>query len=476
MICNPQYNNVKRKVGKTSAVGSDPPVNTAPAVAGTDQAASGIDTSAGASPLTFIATALGNLGLINGQSGNSGNTPAVAAQMVATIATFDQVEADLASVFATASAPGGSIGIAGDIALLQAVDSRLEAVTDAENALFGGDADWLDTNQPATLQQWMTAFFTDAQGSSDGGQITSAEMTQLLATTLPSSVSTIEATEFINRWNQTVQYWSQGIFTAAQVPAGQSTDFLDLGTIQTAFNVAANAELQSQANGYSDTGAEVQAALTQVENDLDKQGVCATIVLRINQSATLTRSSFSGTLSITNSEGTGAMTNVVMDINITDADGNPANGEFFVSSPSYSGAFSVVDGVATLPDDSTGTISFTFIPDDSAASSGPTEYDIGGTFGFTDPSGGAVTVPIFPSAITVDPQAELQLNYFLQTDVIGSDPFTPQDVIPSELATLGLLVTNVGGGTANNLSITTAQPQIVQNAKTPKITLPDGVL
>ena len=30
---------------------------------------------------------------------------------------------------------------------------------------------------------------------------------------------------------------------------------------------------------------------------------------------------------------------------------------------------------------------------------------------------------------------------------------------------LGLLVTNVGGGTANNLSITTAQPQIVQNAK-----------
>ena len=51
-----------------------------------------------------------------------------------------------------------------------------------------------------------------------------------------------------------------------------------------------------------------------------------------------------------------------MDINITDAQGNPANGEFFVSSPSYSGAFSVVNGVATLPDNSTGTITFTFIP------------------------------------------------------------------------------------------------------------------
>ena len=31
-------------------------------------------------------------------------------------------------------------------------------------------------------------------------------------------------------------------------------------------------------------------------------------------------------------------------------------------------------------------------------------------------------MPVFPAAITVDPQAELQLNYFLQKDVIGDDP------------------------------------------------------
>ena len=149
------------------------------------------------------------------------------------------------------------------------------------------------------------------------------------------------------------------------------------------------------------------------------------------------------------------MTNVSMTINITDAEGSPANGEFFVTSPSYSGDFSVVDGEAALPDDSTGTISFTFIPANTAAANEPTEYMIGGTFAFTDPSGGAVTVPIFPSTITVDPQAELELNYFLQKDVVD----------PSEPATLGLLVTNVGGGTANSLSITTAQPQIISNAK-----------
>ncbi len=225
------------------------------------------------------------------------------------------------------------------------------------------------------------------------------------------------------------------------------------------------AEQESEVDSYADVGAEAQGALAQVESDLEGQGTCATIKLQIDQTATLTRTAFSGTLTITNSEGTGSMTNVVMDITITDAQGNPANGEFYISSPTYSGAFSVVNGVATLPDYSTGSISFTFIPDDTAATNGPTQYNIGGTIGFTDPSGGAITIPVFPSTITVDPQPELQLNYFLQTDVISEDPFTPQVVIPSEPATLGLLVTNVGGGTANNLSITTAQPQIVENAK-----------
>ncbi|MGO8897662.1 MAG: beta strand repeat-containing protein [Isosphaeraceae bacterium] len=464
--CNSQLNNLGQQAQQASTNATDPPIDTAPAVTGTDQAANAAGTNGNVSPLTFIATALGNLGLINGQGGNDGYAPTEAAQMVSTIATFDQVEADLAGILATASGEGASLGITGDIALLQQVDSRLEAVTTAENLLFGGDAKWLDTNQAATLQQWMTAFFTDAQNSSDGsGTISSAEITQLLATTLPSTVSTSEAMEFLDRWNLTVQYWSQGIFTAAQVPAGQSTDFIDIDAIRTAFNAAVTAEQESQANGYSDTGTEVQAALKQVQSDLAGQGTCATIKLQIGESATLTRSAFSGTLTITNSEGTGAMTNVAMDINITDAEGNPANGEFYVSSPTYSGAFSVVNGNATLPDYSTGTISFTFIPDDSAASNGPTQYNIGGTIGFTDPSGGAVTIPVFPSIITVNPQASLQLNYFLQTDVIGADPFTPQVVIPSEPAVLGLLVTNVGGGTANNLSITTAQPQIVQNEK-----------
>ena len=463
--CNPDLNNILQQLLQASNNSSNSLINTASAVVGTDQAATSAGTSGNVSPSAFIATALGNLGLISGQVGNAGLSPALLAQMSSTIASFDQTEADLTGIFATLSDNGSALGIEGDVALLQQVYARLKAVTDAENLLFGGDANWLNTDQTATLQQWITGFFSDIQNASDGGStITVAERAQLLATTLPSSVTLTEASVFLDRWNRTAQYWSQGIYSAAQVPSGQNTDFLDVRTIQAAFDAAETAEKQSQVNGFTDPGAEFQAAVTQVQNDFATQGVCASIKMQIDQTATLAREAFAGTLTITNSEEAGSLSNVTMDIHITDVAGNPANGQFFISSPTYSSQFSVVNGNAILPDNATGTIKFTFIPDETAAPTTPIQYRIGGTIGFTDPTSGPITEPVFPSTITVYPQAKLQLNYFLQTDVIGDDPFTPQ-VEPSEAATLGLLVTNVGGGTAKQLSITTAQPQIVQNEK-----------
>ena len=55
---------------------------------------------------------------------------------------------------------------------------RMQDLLNGVHAIFGGDANWLDTTQTAILQQWMTAFFSDVQASSDGS-ISPAEMTQL---------------------------------------------------------------------------------------------------------------------------------------------------------------------------------------------------------------------------------------------------------------------------------------------------------
>ena len=66
--------------------------------------------------------------------------------------------------------------------------------------------------------------------------------------------------------------------------------------------------------------------------------------------------------------------------------------------------------------------------------------------------------------ITVYPEAQLNLDYFWQRDVYSDDPFT--DVVePAEPFALGLQVVNVGKGGAGNLTITSAQPEIIENEK-----------
>jgi len=462
--CDPLLNLLGAGVGAAEGDASLPTLNLGPAVTGTNNDAGSLPTGGSdPDPLPFLTTALGNLGLIAGQAGNSGLPLEEIAQVVPTLAIFSTLQVDIAAIETTGA---NDSKVTGDMALLSKVGGYLQAITSAENALFGGDANWLTTKDTATLQQWITQFFADAQATSDGGEsISSAERSQLLATTLPSGVSTSEASEFMDRWNRTVQYWFADIVTASQVPNGQSTDFLDARTLQSLFTAAQNAMLASQADGYTDPAAELRADLGVVANDINDDSVCATVKLEIDQTATLTRSAFTGTLTLNNQETSGPLTDIEMDLIVTDANGNPVSGAFYISSPTFSGGLNAVDGTGTLAAQSSGTVSYTFIPADSAAPTAPTLYHIGGTLKYVDPeTGGEVTTPLFPTAITVYPQAQLQLNYFLQQNVIGDDPSTPQ-VEPSEPATLGLLVTNVGAGTADDLSITTAQPQIIQNQK-----------
>ena len=84
---------------------------------------------------------------------------------------------------------------------------------------------------------------------------------------------------------------------------------------------------------------------------------------------------------------------------------------------------------------------------------------------YIDPTDGQeVVVPLLGATITVYPDPSLKLDYFEQRDVYADDPFTPE-VEPSEPFSLGLLVTNTGHGAANDFSITSAQPKIVENEK-----------
>ena len=72
--------------------------------------------------------------------------------------------------------------------------------------------------------------------------------------------------------------------------------------------------------------------------------------------------------------------------------------------------------------------------------------------------------PPGPGPIAVFPDARLTLDYFQQRDVYSDDPFTG-DVEPAEPFALGLIVRNTGAGQAHDFTITSAQPQIIENEK-----------
>lgn len=184
----------------------------------------------------------------------------------------------------------------------------------------------------------------------------------------------------------------------------------------------------------------------------------AKVKIEIDQHAVLTRTAFNGTLDIANS-GSDPLGNVQVNIKITDSAGNDATDKFFFNPPTLSG-FTSDGGIAPNTD---GLAKFLFIPTNDAAPDAATVYNIGGSFTYTNAAGEQVTVPMFPATITVYPEAHFALNYFLQRDVYGLDPFETQPT--PEPFVLGLLATNEGKGSASDLTITSDQPKIVDNQK-----------
>ncbi len=73
-----------------------------------------------------------------------------------------------------------------------------------------------------------------------------------------------------------------------------------------------------------------------------------------------------------------------------------------------------------------------------------------------------LAIPFAAQTITVLPSPSLTIRYFEQSAVYADDPYTPQ-VEPSQPFALGVQVLNTGAGAANNVSITSAQPQIVSS-------------
>jgi len=192
------------------------------------------------------------------------------------------------------------------------------------------------------------------------------------------------------------------------------------------------------------------------------EAACAEVKIEIVQEATFERIAFDARLSITNSNQSVTLDNVRVDLSITDKDGVPADDRFFVKISDLQN-ISAVDGTEQIGKNQTAEAHWLIIPSPGAGGLDPFGklYDVGATLTYKE-NGNQKLVPILPDQITVMPQPELTLDYFMPINVTGDDPYTPT-VEPPVPYSLGLRVKNTGYGDAWNFKIQSAQPEIIAN-------------
>lgn len=199
--------------------------------------------------------------------------------------------------------------------------------------------------------------------------------------------------------------------------------------------------------------------------------LCAVVQIEIVQELALERQAFEAKMKITNSLDTLSLDDVEITINFKDDQGRPIEA---TSDPSNQTAafFIRVDDLFNI-DDITGNgtigpatiaeIRWLIIPSAHAAQGQPEGnlYFVGASLSYTF-GGEEQAIEVAPDTIVVKPQPLLTLDYFLTQEVFGDDAFTAA-IEPPIPYTLGVRIANNGAGVANNVTIDSAQPRIVEN-------------
>ena len=294
----------------------------------------------------------------------------------------------------------------------------------------------------------------------EGSRISATEAAALEATVRPASWDTGMAARVVERWNRTLAYAELGWLNASDVPEGYSLDFIEQDKCQAYFSSANAAFEELDALGLANPNLLISNGLLGAEAASEPgQGTCVRIVIQLDQQLTLTRDAFAATLVLEN-EGEAPIEGIDVDLEIEDVVGTSAMAKFALLGPAVTG-FGNVSGTGVLQGGESGSATWTIVPGDLAATSAPIQYFVRGTLSYRL-AGELIVIPLQPTNITVVPNPSLTLEYFLETQVRADDPFTPE-VEPSIPFSLGLWAKNVGGGTAREVRIESAQPEIVSN-------------
>jgi hypothetical protein len=276
-------------------------------------------------------------------------------------------------------------------------------------------------------------------------------------------VTDLSLTEMIaisERWNRSMDAWDDSVFSSNE----KYPDIADKNVLIDYLKGMENFYYYVAFRGFLSTQQLKDFIIDQVDKqDKKRKGVCASVKLHISQTMTMTREAFDGTLTVNNGNETRDMDNFKIVLEIRDEKGNLANDLFQINTQSLKG-IDAVDGSSTIGAGEEITASFRFIPEKGAAPKTPVRYSFGGKIIYVE-SGDTFTLKLNPVMLTVNPSPDLQIDYFMQRNILGDDALTKDRVEPSVPAALGVRIDNQGYGAAKNVKLETAQPEIVDNEK-----------
>ncbi|MDO4525230.1 MAG: choice-of-anchor Q domain-containing protein [Bacteroidales bacterium] len=273
-------------------------------------------------------------------------------------------------------------------------------------------------------------------------------------------LSTTEMVEIAQRWNETLVANENGVYS----PNEEYPNIIDKKVIATYMDSIINFYTYMKLRNFGN----IYDMLSSVNEEVHKpsqKSVCASVKLHIAQTLTMTREAFDGTLTVNNGNESGAMEGFKVVLEVRNDKGELANDLFQINTQKLTG-ISAIDGTGEIAPKSEGTALFRFIPEKGAAPTSPINYSFGGYIVYVDPSSGdTVKADLFPVTLTVNPSPDLQIDYFMQRNILSDDALTLDRVEPSVPAALGVRIDNQGYGIAKNVKLETAQPEIEANEK-----------
>ncbi len=201
--------------------------------------------------------------------------------------------------------------------------------------------------------------------------------------------------------------------------------------------------------------------------------ICAVVKIRIEQTLSLERQAFDAALTVYN-EQPASLDNINITVEFKDAEGNPVTAtsdtnnttaQFYIRIDDMTGVIGDnVSGNGRIAGNSQADIHWLIIPSPGASGDKAKGqlYYVGATMTYSQ-AGVPKVMAIGADSITVKPTPILSLDYFLTRDVYADNPLTPNIIEPAEPFKLGVLVKNSGIVPANNVSIRSAQPKIIEN-------------